>query len=95
MSVLDGPRREQRRIAYNGTPYWAYATEQGLQLGDGRLVAETEVRHLPPCTPSKILCVHVNYRSRFYEFTGRTEPPPTPTYFQASSEESVGEFGLG
>jgi 5-oxopent-3-ene-1,2,5-tricarboxylate decarboxylase/2-hydroxyhepta-2,4-diene-1,7-dioate isomerase len=27
-----------------------------------------EVVHLPPCDPTKIICVHVNYISRYYEF---------------------------
>jgi 5-oxopent-3-ene-1,2,5-tricarboxylate decarboxylase / 2-hydroxyhepta-2,4-diene-1,7-dioate isomerase len=82
MSVLDGPRRELRRIEHNGSLYWAEATDAGLRLGDGRFVPEGAVRHLPPCSPSKILCVHTNYRSRYYELSGKTEPPPTPTYFQ-------------
>ncbi len=82
MSVLDGPRREMRRILYEGSVYWVTAREDGrLELADGRLVAEKEARHLPPCTPSKILCTHINYRSRWHE-QGRAAPPETPTYFQ-------------
>jgi 5-oxopent-3-ene-1,2,5-tricarboxylate decarboxylase/2-hydroxyhepta-2,4-diene-1,7-dioate isomerase len=82
MSVLDGPRREMRRVLYEGSVYWVTAREDGrLELADGRSVAEKEVRHLPPCTPSKILCTHINYRSRWHE-QGRTTPPETPTYFQ-------------
>ncbi len=82
MSVLDGPRREMRRILYEGSVYWVTARDGGrLDLADGRSVSETEVRHLPPCTPSKILCTHINYRSRWHE-QGRTMPPETPTYFQ-------------
>ncbi len=82
MSVLDGPRREMRRILYEGSVYWVTATEDGrLDLADGRSVAAKEVRHLPPCTPSKILCTHINYRSRWHE-QGRSTPPETPTYFQ-------------
>lgn len=81
MSVLDGPRRELRRILHEGSVYWATAKDGKLELPDGRSVAESAVRHLPPCTPSKILCTHINYRSRWHE-QGRTTPPPTPTYFQ-------------
>ena len=36
--------------------------------------------HLPPVQPSKILAVHLNYRSRVEEFMTRL--PETPTYFQ-------------
>ncbi|HUN52589.1 MAG TPA: fumarylacetoacetate hydrolase family protein [Candidatus Sulfotelmatobacter sp.] len=82
MNVLEGPRRELRHVVYNGSSYWATANDGTLTLPDGRRVSERDVAHLPPCSPSKILCIHVNYRSRFFEFTGRTEPPKTPTYFQ-------------
>jgi 5-oxopent-3-ene-1,2,5-tricarboxylate decarboxylase/2-hydroxyhepta-2,4-diene-1,7-dioate isomerase len=81
MSVLDGPRRELRRILYQGSVYWVTARDGRLELPDGRSVAAAEVQHLPPCTPSKILCTHINYRSRWHE-QGRTTPPETPTYFQ-------------
>ena len=82
MSVLTGPRREIRRIMIEGSAYWASPVEGGLQLGDGRVVEETRVRYLPPCEPTKILCVHTNFRSRVYEFTGKPSAPPSPTYFQ-------------
>jgi 5-oxopent-3-ene-1,2,5-tricarboxylate decarboxylase/2-hydroxyhepta-2,4-diene-1,7-dioate isomerase len=38
--------------------------------------------HLPPCTPTKIICVHVNYISRYFEFNNSRTPPKSPTYFQ-------------
>ena len=41
-----------------------------------------EVVHLPPCDPTKIICVHVNYISRYYEFNNTHAPPKSPTYFQ-------------
>lgn len=50
-----------------------------LLAGDGRRVPAADAVHLPPCRPSKILCVHLNYRSRIEEFQSR--PPATPTYF--------------
>jgi len=82
MNVLNGPRREIRRVLVGGSPYWAEPADGGLRLADGRTVNETQVRYLPPCTPSKILCVHTNFQSRVYEFTGKSAVPPTPTYFQ-------------
>lgn len=82
MSVLNGPRREIRRIMVEGSSYWATPVEGGLKLGDGRVVEEARVRYLPPCEPTKILCVHTNFRSRVYEFTGKPSAPPSPTYFQ-------------
>jgi 5-oxopent-3-ene-1,2,5-tricarboxylate decarboxylase/2-hydroxyhepta-2,4-diene-1,7-dioate isomerase len=83
MSVLDGPRKEMRRIIHGGTAYSAERRDGRLHLDDGRTIAEADVRqHLPPCVPSKILCVHVNYSSRYFEFTGSDKVPATPTYFQ-------------
>jgi 5-oxopent-3-ene-1,2,5-tricarboxylate decarboxylase/2-hydroxyhepta-2,4-diene-1,7-dioate isomerase len=82
MSVFDGQRRELRRVLLAGSAYWAEPVAGGLRLADGRTVDEATVRYLPPCNPSKILCVHTNFRSRVYEFTGKPGAPPTPTYFQ-------------
>jgi 5-oxopent-3-ene-1,2,5-tricarboxylate decarboxylase/2-hydroxyhepta-2,4-diene-1,7-dioate isomerase len=82
MSVLDGPRSELRHVVFGGSAYWANYENDELRLGDGRIVAERDVTYLPPCTPTKIICIHLNYMSRLYEFTGANKPPSTPTYFQ-------------
>ncbi|MEZ5659410.1 MAG: fumarylacetoacetate hydrolase family protein [Burkholderiaceae bacterium] len=84
MNVLTGPRREHRRVLHNGAETWAELTDAGLVLGDGRVVCVDDVVHLPPCAPSKIICIHLNYSSRFYEFRGATidrDTDLTPTYF--------------
>src|SRR6478735_2672464 len=82
MSVLDGPRREVRRILDGGVPQWVTPSEDGgeLVLADGRRVEEATATYLPPCDPTKIICVHLNYESRRLEF--RAGPLVTPTYFQ-------------
>ena len=80
MSVLDGPKEEWRRILHEGQPQWVKPVGDRLVLGDGRNVAEAEATYLPPCDPSKILCIHLNYDSRRIEF--RAPEIPTPTYFQ-------------
>jgi 5-oxopent-3-ene-1,2,5-tricarboxylate decarboxylase/2-hydroxyhepta-2,4-diene-1,7-dioate isomerase len=51
-----------------------------LILGDGRVVPEASATYLPPCDPTKILCIHLNYESRRVEF--RAPMLETPTYFQ-------------
>ena len=81
MSVLDGPRRERRRILLGGTEHWCEPDGETLVLADGQLVPEHEAVYLPPCVPTKILCVHLNFRSRAIEF-GRSLEGETPTYFQ-------------
>jgi 5-oxopent-3-ene-1,2,5-tricarboxylate decarboxylase / 2-hydroxyhepta-2,4-diene-1,7-dioate isomerase len=81
MNVLEGPRRELRRVLVGGSAYWAEPVEGGLRLADGRIIEEP-VSYLPPCQPTKILCVHTNFASRVFEFTGKPSVPVTPTYFQ-------------
>jgi len=80
MSVLDGPREEWRRILHEGHPEWVKPAGDKLILGDGRVIPEPSATYLPPCDPSKILCIHLNYESRRVEF--RAPMLETPTYFQ-------------
>ena len=80
MSVLNGPREEWRRIMHEGTPEWVQPDGDQLVLADGRTVAESDAIYMPPCDPSKIICIHLNYDSRRVEF--RAPDLVTPTYFQ-------------
>lgn len=93
MSVLDGPRREIRRILDDGTPQWVTPSDDGTELilGNGRRVAEATATYLPPCDPTKILCIHLNYDSRRVEF--RARPLTTPTYFQKPTTSMNGHRG--
>ena len=81
-NVLDGPRRETRRILHGGVPQWVSVSDDGaaLLLNDGRRVDEATAVYMAPCDPTKILCIHLNYDSRRVEF--RAKPLTTPTYFQ-------------
>ena len=74
-----GALRELRRILLDGVVTEVQRDGDELVAGDGRRVPEAAVVHLPPVTPSKILCVHLNYRSRAEEL--KTQPPPAPHYF--------------
>jgi 5-oxopent-3-ene-1,2,5-tricarboxylate decarboxylase/2-hydroxyhepta-2,4-diene-1,7-dioate isomerase len=81
-AVLRGPRRERRRVLLDGSAYGCSVIDGGrLQLDDGRVVAVEQVQHLPPCEPSKIICVHLSYRSRGIESRNDPQPTATPTYF--------------
>jgi len=80
MSVIEGPREEWRRILFEGTPVWVRPEGDLLRLGDGRTTPEAEAIYLPPCDPTKIICIHLNYESRRVEF--HAPPLTTPTYFQ-------------
>ena len=81
-SVLDGPRREIRRIFHQGIAQWVSVSDDGaeLLLPDGRRLDERGATYMAPCDPTKILCIHLNYDSRRVEF--RAKPLTTPTYFQ-------------
>jgi len=70
---------EVRRILLGGAP--AEMTVRGdlLVAADGRTVPASDAIHLPPCEPSKIICVHLNYQNRIDELN--TVGPPAPNYF--------------
>ena len=70
---------EYRRILLDGYPCDVERVGDLLVSGDGRSVAIDEAVHLAPVTPTKIICIHLNYRSRVEEFM--TKLPPAPTYF--------------
>ena len=73
------PLRETRRILLDGNVVDVVRQGETLVAGDGRQVAIADAHHLPPVTPSKIICVHLNYSSRVEEML--TTLPAAPTYF--------------
>ena len=70
---------EYRRILLDGYPCHVKRVGDQLVAGDGRSVAIDDAVHLAPVTPTKIICIHLNYRSRVDEFM--TKLPAAPTYF--------------
>ena len=70
---------ELRRILLGGSPVQTIRHGEVLVAPDGREIGVDEAIHLPPCEPTKIIAVHLNYRSRTEEFM--TKLPKTPTYF--------------
>ncbi|MEV6306327.1 fumarylacetoacetate hydrolase family protein [Actinoplanes sp. NPDC051861] len=71
--------REFRRILLDGTAVDVVRHGDTLVAGDGRSASADDAVHLPPVTPSKIICVHLNYASRVAEMM--TDLPAAPTYF--------------
>ncbi|MBJ7337976.1 fumarylacetoacetate hydrolase family protein [Mycolicibacterium sp.] len=71
--------RETRRILLDGNVVDVVRHGDALVTGDGRQVGVDDAQHLPPVTPTKIVCVHLNYSSRVKEMLTRL--PPAPTYF--------------
>jgi 5-oxopent-3-ene-1,2,5-tricarboxylate decarboxylase/2-hydroxyhepta-2,4-diene-1,7-dioate isomerase len=81
-AVMRGPRVERRRVLVGGSAFWGTMQDDGqLRLDDGRMLDPTGVPHLPPVAPSKIIAVHIAYRSRSMETRNKPKPTDTPTYF--------------
>jgi len=70
---------EMRRILLDGAITNVVREGDELVAPDGRSMPLDEPVHLPPVTPTKVICVHLNYESRRAEF-GATLGP-APTYF--------------
>src|SRR4051812_8014373 len=59
--------------------YWGRRDGSQIVLADGRAVDESAVTFLAPVVPSKIIAVHLTYRSRVEEYAARV--PQFPSYF--------------
>ncbi len=70
---------EYRRILLDGYPCLIERSGDRLVADDGRSVSIDDAVHLAPVNPTKIICIHLNYRSRVDEFM--TKLPLAPTYF--------------
>jgi 5-oxopent-3-ene-1,2,5-tricarboxylate decarboxylase/2-hydroxyhepta-2,4-diene-1,7-dioate isomerase len=70
---------ELRRILLDGYATDVVVDGDSLVARDGRRVESALATHLPPVTPTKIICCHLNHISRVREFG--VELPPAPTYF--------------
>jgi len=70
---------EYRRILLDGYPTVMRPDGNTLRGNDGRSVPVDKAVHLPPTEPRKVICVHLNYRSRVDEYM--TKLPAAPTYF--------------
>ena len=59
----------QARVAYDGAIHSATPHEQGLQLADGRVLAETAVVWLPPFKVGTIIALGLNYADHVKELS--------------------------
>jgi 5-oxopent-3-ene-1,2,5-tricarboxylate decarboxylase / 2-hydroxyhepta-2,4-diene-1,7-dioate isomerase len=75
----------------DGRPAWGHRTGETIVLEDGREVAEATATYLAPVEPTKILAVHLTYRSRVEEYAART--PPEPSYFMKPPSTLGGHRG--
>ena len=82
---------EYRRILLDGAVTQVRRDGEVLVAGDGRRVLVSDAVHLPPVTPTKIIAVHLNHRSRVAEFQARL--PAAPTFFTKPVSALVGHGG--
>ncbi|QTN25730.1 fumarylacetoacetate hydrolase family protein [Rhizobacter sp. AJA081-3] len=55
------------RVAYSGAIHWARPHTSGLQLTDGRVLAEEDVVWLPPFAPGTVIALGLNYADHLKE----------------------------
>jgi 2-keto-4-pentenoate hydratase/2-oxohepta-3-ene-1,7-dioic acid hydratase in catechol pathway len=67
------------RVDVDGLPTWGHLDGEQILLDDGRAIAEAQASYLAPALPSKIIAVHLTYRSRVEEYAAKI--PPAPSYF--------------
>jgi len=80
------------RILHEGEPAWGRLEGEEVVLEGGGRVPEPEAKYLAPVEPTKILAVHLTYRSRVDEYAART--PPQPSYFVKPTTTLNGHRGI-
>ena len=63
----------------DGVPAWGRREGEEILLDSGERFPESEANYLAPAEPTKIIAVHLTYRSRVEEYAANT--PPQPSYF--------------
>ena len=79
------------RVSVAGDPQWGQRTGDTITLDDGRTIGEADAVYLAPVTPSKIIAVHLTYRSRIDEYAANV--PPYPSYFMKPPSTLNGHRG--
>jgi 5-oxopent-3-ene-1,2,5-tricarboxylate decarboxylase/2-hydroxyhepta-2,4-diene-1,7-dioate isomerase len=80
------------RVQHQGEPAWGVLSAGEIVLDeDGTRLDPTEVTWLAPVTPSKIMAVHLTYRSRLVEYGARE--PAEPSYFMKPPTTLNGHLG--
>jgi 5-oxopent-3-ene-1,2,5-tricarboxylate decarboxylase / 2-hydroxyhepta-2,4-diene-1,7-dioate isomerase len=80
------------RIVHDGAAAWGRREGDEIVLDSGARVSEADARYLAPAEPSKVIAVHLTYRSRVDEYAART--PPQPSYFMKPPTTLNGHRGV-
>jgi 5-oxopent-3-ene-1,2,5-tricarboxylate decarboxylase/2-hydroxyhepta-2,4-diene-1,7-dioate isomerase len=80
------------RVGLAGAPAWGRLDGAEIVLESGERVPEETAVYLAPAEPTKIIAVHLSYRSRIEEYGART--PAEPSYFMKPPSTLNGHRGL-
>ncbi len=80
------------RVMRDGEAAWGRREGEEILLDSGGRMPEAEAQYLAPARPSKIIAVHLTYRSRVEEYAAR--PPAQPSYFVKPPTTLNGHRGM-
>src|SRR4051794_4137456 len=80
------------RVNHAGEPAWGRVEGAEIVLEDGTRIDEASATYLAPAQPTKIIAVHLTYRSRVEEYEARI--PPQPSYFMKPPTTLNGHRGI-
>ena len=84
--------RRAVRVSVGGEPRWGWREGETIVLSDGATIEESSAVYLAPAEPTKIIAVHLTYRSRVEEYAARI--PPQPSYFMKPPTTLNGHRGV-
>ncbi len=80
------------RVMHDGAPAWGRREAGEIVLDSGDRLLGGEAHYLAPAQPSKIIAVHLTYRSRVEEYAA--SPPAQPSYFMKPPTTLNGHRGV-
>jgi 5-oxopent-3-ene-1,2,5-tricarboxylate decarboxylase/2-hydroxyhepta-2,4-diene-1,7-dioate isomerase len=80
------------RVLVGGAPRWGRREGAAIVLDDGTSLEEATATYLAPAEPTKVIAVHLTYRSRIAEYRART--PAEPSYFMKPPTTLNGHRGV-
>jgi 5-oxopent-3-ene-1,2,5-tricarboxylate decarboxylase/2-hydroxyhepta-2,4-diene-1,7-dioate isomerase len=79
------------RVDVGGRARWGRREGDAIVLPDGTAIDEADAVYLAPAEPTKVIAVHLTYRSRIEEYGART--PAEPSYFMKPPSTLNGHRG--
>jgi len=80
------------RVEVGGGPSWGRREGEEIVLDSGGRIPEETAVYLAPAVPTKVIAVHLTYRSRIEEYRART--PDEPSYFMKPPSTLSGHRGV-